>query len=139
MSLGSIQTNVYFGITVGFFLTIAIASAIDRFGDAMFKRGVARPFFVGRHRLHHRSFLFVAVPAGYVAVAALILTGYVQIVWSLFWTGIAGTFLVAIDCLIFDLTIDYASKSRGWGLLRHELIYTVIPLYAFSAFLRFAI
>lgn len=138
MELGPLL-NVYFGLTVGFFATVAIASALNQFGDAMYKRGVARPFFVGRYRLHHRSFLFKALPVGYLIVAAMVMTGYVEIVWSLLWTGLAGTILVAIDCLMVDLTIDYARKGRGLGFLRHEIVYFAIPVYAFSAFLRFVV
>ena len=134
-----IHTHLLFGVTVGFFTVILVASALDRFGTAMFRRGVARPFFLGRHRLHHRSVLFVGLPIAYVAVSALVLLGYVEIVWSLLWTGLAGTVLVAIDCLMVDLTIDYAWKGRGWGFMKHEIVYFAVPAYAFAAFLRFAI
>jgi hypothetical protein len=131
--------NLYFGVTVGFFATLAIASALNQFGDAMFRRGVARPFFVGGHRLHHRTFLFAFVPAAYVAISALVLAGFVHIVWSLLWTGLAGTVLVTVDCLMVDLTIDYFRKGRGWGFLRHEIVYCIVPMYAFTAFLRFVV
>ena len=138
MSLGY-PLDLYVGITVGFFATVAIASALNLLGDAMFRRGVARPFFVGRYRLHHRNFLFKAVPVAYLAIAAMVLTGVVKIEWGLFWTGLAGTVLVAADCLLVDLTFDYVRKGRGWGLLSHELVYFAVPVYAFSAFLRFVI
>lgn len=131
--------NMYFGIPVGFFATLALASALNQLGDAMFRRGVARPFFLGRYRLHHRSFLFVVLPAAYAALSALVVTGYVEIVWSLFWTGMAGTFVVAGSCLMLDLFVDYARKEGGWGYLHHELIYFAVPAFAFSNFLRLAI
>jgi hypothetical protein len=131
--------DLYFGITVGFFATIAVAKALDRFGDTMFRKGVARPFFLGRHRLHHRSFLFRVVPVAYLAIAGMVLAGLVKIEWGLLWTGLAGTALVALDCLVFDLTLDYVRQGRGWGLLRHEIVYFAVPLYAFAAFLRFAV
>lgn len=136
MDFGPYPYNLYFGLTVGFFATVAIASALNKFGDAMFRRGVARPFFLGRYRLHHRSFLFKAVPVAYVAIAAMILDGLVKIQWGLFWTGLAGTVLVAADCLLLDMTIDYVRQGRGWGFIRHELVYIAVPLYAFSEFLR---
>lgn len=128
--------DLYFGVTVGFFATVATASALDKFGDAMFEKGVARPFFLGRHRLHHRSFLFRGVPVAYLAIAAMVLTGLVKIRWGLFWTGLAGTVLVAVDCLVLDMTIDYIRKGRGTGFLRHEFVYLAVPMYAFTAFLR---
>jgi hypothetical protein len=139
VNFGPLPLNLYFGMAVGFFATVAIASALNQFGDAMFKRGVARPFFVGRHRLHHRWFLFIALPVAYSSLSALVVAGYVEIVWSLLWTGLAGTILVAVDCLLVDMTIDYVRKGRGWGFLRHELVYLAVPVYAFSAFLRFVI
>jgi hypothetical protein len=131
--------SLYFGLTVGFFATVTIASALDKFGDAMFRRGVARPFFLGKHRLHHRTFLFGVVPVAYIAVALMVLEGVVKIRWSLFATGLAGTALVAIDCLALDLVIDYLRGGRGWGFLRHELVYLAVPMYAFAAFLRLAV
>jgi hypothetical protein len=139
MTFGDYPFNLYFGLTVGFFATVAIASAIDKFGDAMFRKGIARPFFVGKYRLHHRSFLFKVVPVAYLAIAALILAGFVKIEWDFFWTGIMGTILVAVDCLLLDLTIDYFRHEKGWGILRHEILYIAVPMYAFSAFLRFVI
>jgi hypothetical protein len=115
---------------------MAIAAALNRFGDAMFRRGVARPFFVWGHRLHHRSVLYRAVPFAYFAVSVLLLAGYVHIVWSLLWTGLAGTALVAVDCLIMDMAMDYALKGRGRWLLKHEFFYAAVPIYAVSMLLR---
>ncbi|MDG6909639.1 MAG: hypothetical protein JRN57_02675 [Nitrososphaerota archaeon] len=131
--------DLYFGITIGFFATAAVVLALDKFGDAMFERGVARPFFLGKYRLHHRSFLFKVVPAAYVAIAGMVIAGLVKVEWGLLWTGLAGTALVALDCLVLDLTMDYFRKGRGWGLLRHELLYSAVLVYAFAAFLRFTI
>lgn len=136
LNFGSYPFDLYFGLTLGFVATLAVASALNRFGDAMFRRGVARPFFLGGHRLHHRSFLFKAVPIAYLVVAAMVLAGVVKVEWDLLWTGLAGTSLVIVDCLLLDLTIDYFREGRGRGLLRHELVYFVIPMYAFAAFLR---
>ncbi|HKT21478.1 MAG TPA: hypothetical protein VJR06_02475, partial [Nitrososphaerales archaeon] len=78
-------------------------------------------------------------PVAYVAIAGLVLTGLVKIQWGLLWTGLAGTVLVAADCLVLDLTIDYFRKGNGWGFLRHELVYIAVPMYAFAEFLRFTI
>jgi hypothetical protein len=131
--------NLHFGLVVGFFATLLIASALNEFGDEMFRRGVARPFFFGRYRLHHRRFLFVFLPVGYSLLSALILLGYVQIVWSDFWTGIAGTLAIAVACLLLDLTVDYARDSGGWGFIHHELVYLLVPAFAFTDFLRIAV
>jgi hypothetical protein len=124
---------------VGFFATIAIASALNQFGDEMFRRGFARPFFVGRYRVHHRHFLYIALPMGYAVLSTLILAGYIKVVSSLLWTGLAGTLIVGVGCLMLDLALDYGSHSRGWGFIHHELIYLAVPAFAFTDFLKLAI
>lgn len=139
MNLVPLQLNFYFGVAVGFFATLAIASALDQFGDAMFRRGVARPFFLGRYRLHHRQFLFFVLPVAYAALSILVLAGYVSVVWSLLWPGLGGTVAVATSCLLLDLIVDYARKGGGRGYIHHELIYLAVPVFAFSNFLRLAV
>ena len=140
MSINLLQSNpLQFGILIGFVATLAIASVLNRFGDAMFRRGVARPFFVGRYRLHHRRFLFVFLPAGYALLSLLILAGYIEIVWSDFWTGIVSTLIIAASCLLADLAVDYAREGGGWGYLHHELIYLAVPAFAFSDFLHLVV
>jgi hypothetical protein len=131
--------NMYFGIIVGFFATFAIASVLDQFGDEMFKRGVARPFFLGRYRLHHRHFLYIVLPLGYSILSTLILAGYVEVVSNLLWAGLADTIVVAGTCLLLDLALDYGSHSRGWGFIHHELIYLAVPMFVFTDFLRLAV
>jgi len=131
--------NLNFGLMVGFAATLAIALLLDEFGDIMFRKGVARPFFFGKYRLHHRRFLFVFLPVGYSLLSFLIALGYIQIVWSDLWTGIMTTFVIATACLLLDLTVDYLQDSWGWGLIHHELIYLVVPAFAFTDFLHLAI
>ena len=131
--------NLHFGLLVGFAATLAIASVLNEFGDVMFRKGVARPFFFGRYRLHHRRFLFVFFPLGYALVASLILLGYVQIVWSDLWTGMVTTIGIAAACLLLDLAVDFARDSGGWGFVHHELIYLAVPAFAFANFLKFTI
>jgi len=131
--------NLHFGLLVGFAATLAVASVLNEFGDVMFRKGVARPFFFGRYRLHHRRFLFVFFPLGYALLASLILLGYVQIVWSDLWTGMATTIAIAAACLLLDLAVDYARDSGGWGFIHHELIYLAVPAFAFANFLKFTI
>jgi len=130
--------NLNFGLVAGFLATLAIASLLNEFGDIMFSKGVARPFFFGRYRLHHRRFLFVFLPMGYSLLSFLIVLGYVQIVWSDLWTGIVTTFVIGATCLLLDLTVDYLQDSWGWGLIHHELIYLAVPAFAFTDFLHLA-
>ena len=119
-------------------MTLAIAALLNDFGDAMFRKGVARPFFFGKYRLHHRRFLYVYLPLGYALLSALIHFGYVQIVWSDLWTGMITTLFIAAGCLLLDLAVDYAQDNRGWGFIHHELIYLAVPAFAFTDFLHLA-
>ena len=130
--------NLNFGLVAGFVAILAIASLLNEFGDLMFSKGVARPFFFGKYRLHHRRFLFVFLPMGYALLSFLIVLGYVQIVWSDFWTGIVTTIMIGAACLLLDLTVDYLQDSWGWGLIHHELIYLAVPAFAFTDFLHLA-
>ena len=136
---GILLTNIYLGVTVGLIVILTIASALNRFGDAMFRRGIARPFYVGKYRLHHRSFLFIGLPAGYAAVSALFLAGYVRVVWNLLWTGLAGTVLVAASCLALDMLIDYARQRGALRYIHPEILYVAVPVYAFTEFLKVAL
>lgn len=131
-----IEGNVYFGALVGLVATLFVALVLDSFGNTMFRRGVAMPFFFGRRRLHHRHFLFYFLPAAYATLAAMFLAGYITIVWSLFWTGLLSTFVIAAGCLALDLSVDYFRGEGRWGFLHHELIYLTVPAFAFSSFLR---
>jgi hypothetical protein len=139
LNIDFVEGNLQFGMLIGFVATLAIAAVLNRFGDLMFKLGVARPFFVGRYRLHHRRFLFVFLPIGYAILSSLILAGYIQIVWSDFWTGIMSTLLIAASCLLLDLGLDYAHESGRWGFLHHELIYLAVPAFAFTDFLHLVV
>jgi hypothetical protein len=134
----SFAGNLNFGLLVGFVATLAIALILNEFGDIMFRKGVARPFFFGKYRLHHRRFLFVFLPIGYSLLSSLIVLGYVQIVWSDFWTGIVTTFVIAAACLLLDLSVDYLQDSWGWGLIHHELIYLAVLAFPFTDFLHLA-
>ncbi|HME19534.1 MAG TPA: hypothetical protein VKF15_07365 [Nitrososphaerales archaeon] len=140
MGIVSLGLNLYDGIVLGFIATVLIASLFDRFGDAMFRRGVAKPFYILGRRVHHRSLLYVILPCFYALVSLLVLAGYVQIVWGLLWTGIGTTILLAAACTLVDLCLDYASKAHmRRGILHHELIYIVLPAFAFTDFLRLVV
>jgi hypothetical protein len=131
--------NLSTGIAVGFLATILIASLVNKFGNLMFRKGVAKPFYIGRYRLHHRTFLLVFLPLAYVSVTSLVLAGYVQVEWSLLLTGLQGTFILGVACLAIDLTLDYLRGGTARGLLKHEFVYLAIPAFAFSDFLRLAL
>jgi hypothetical protein len=57
-----------------------LPSLLDKLGDVMFEKGLANPFHVKGHRMHHREVLLIALPAAYGVVASLFLMGVVQVV-----------------------------------------------------------
>ena len=131
--------NVYFGVLAGLAVTLMIASVLNQFGNTMFRRGVAMPFFIGKRRVHHRQVLFYFLPAAYAALVTLFLAGFVKIIWSLFWTGLVSTFIITGTCLALDLSIDYIRGEGRWGFLHHELIYLTVPAFAFTNFIRLVV
>jgi hypothetical protein len=139
MAINPQELNLYYGIVAGFLATVLIASVLNKFGNMMFRRGVAKPFYVGKHRLHHRDFLLFVFPLGYSSVVSLFLAGYVRVEWGIIWNGLVGTLVVALACMVFDLTMDYLRKGFRGGLLKHELIYLTIPAFVFSDFLRLVV
>lgn len=139
MNVGTLPANVYFGVAMGFLATLVAASALNRFGDEMYSRGFAKPFYLGGHRVHHRAFLFSTLPAAYVLLASMMLRGYVRVLWSDFWSGVVSTVLVGMGCLLLDLTFDYLRGEGRRRLLQHEIVYLAIPVFIFTNFLRMAL
>jgi hypothetical protein len=128
------------GISLGFLATVTFASLLDKFGDAMFKRGFAKPFYVKRRRLHHRSFLYVFLPSAYISLVLLIVLGFVKVVWGLLWPGLATTMVIGAACIALDLLWDRLTMtSVRWGIFHHELIYLAIPAFVFTDFLKLVV
>ncbi len=128
-----LDQRVFVGLIAGFAAILLLASLGDKLGDVMFRKGLARPFYLRGHRIHHRSVVLHAFPAAYVLVAALIVLGSVQVVWHSFWTSVEITFLIAAGCLLLDLALDRVSSSeRERAVLHHELVYLAIPAYVFT-------
>ncbi len=121
-------------------MTVVLTSVLNRFGDAMFRRGFAKPFYIKGHRLHHRSFLQVFLPSAYASLALLIVFGYVKVVWRVLWPGLATTLAIGAACIALDLLWDRLSLSSvKWGILHHEFIYLAIPAFAFTDFLKLVV
>ena len=139
MNLGPLPANIYFGVAVGFGAVLLTASMLNKFGDELFKRGFVKPFFLGKHRVHHQRFLFVILPGGYSLLSFMVLLGLLKIVWSVFWAGLAATMVIGTGCLALDITLDYARGGEGWGFLHHELVYLAIPLFVFTNLVRFLV
>lgn len=120
-------------LVAGFFVILSSTLLLDKAGDVLYHKGIAKPFYLLGHRLHHRSFLLSIVPASYVAVAALIYLHYMRVVWSSFWPSVDVTLFLAGACLALDFTLDaLSSREKRRALLHHEWVYVVVPAYAFT-------
>jgi hypothetical protein len=120
-------------LLAGFIIILSSAAILNKVGDFLYHRGVAKPFYLRGHRLHHRSFLLTIVPASYVVIATLIYFHYVGVMWSSFWPSAEITLLLAATCLTFDLVLDAISnREKRMALLHHEWVYLLVPAYAFT-------
>jgi hypothetical protein len=126
-------------LAIGFAVVLALAAVLNKAGDFLYRKGIAKPFYVKGYRLHHRDVLLVLVPAAYVALAALISLHYVRVVSYLFWPSLDFAFLLVGVCLAIDLGLDaLSSKVTEGALLHHEWVYFLLPAYLFTHLLVLA-
>lgn len=131
-----ISQNLATGIFIGYTLVLFIALALNKFGDMMFRKGFAKPFYIGRHRIHHRDILLFVLPLIYTVIVSLIIVGAIVVVWNYFWDGIETISILAAFCLALDLLFDrYSSRFKRILAIPHEVLYLSLPLYAFTHFL----
>ena len=120
-------------LVAGFIVITSATFLLDKLGDFLYHKGIAKPFYLMGHRLHHRNFLLALVPASYVAVATLIYLHYVRVLWSAFWPSAEITLVLAGVCLTFDFTLDALStREKRTALLHHEWVYVLVPAYVFT-------
>ncbi len=119
-------------LIAGFLVVVSAMVLLDLLGTYLYQRGIAKPFYLLGHRLHHRQFLLAFVPAAYAAVGALIAFNYFRVLWSSFWPSVEITLLLACGCLVIDFTLDALSREPKRALIHHEWIYLVVPAYVFT-------
>ena len=120
-------------LLAGFLVVLSSTLAVDKLGDILYHRGIAKPFYLLGHRLHHGSFLLTVVPASYIVVAIMVYLHYFRVLWSSFWVSAELTLLLAGICLMIDFGLDALSSSeKRRALLHHEWVYVVVPAYAFT-------
>ncbi|HUK75088.1 MAG TPA: hypothetical protein VLU99_04785 [Nitrososphaerales archaeon] len=120
-------------LVAGFVVVISTTALLNKAGDLLYHKGIAKPFYLFGHRLHHRNFLLALVPAVYVAVAAMVYLHYMRILWYSFWPSVEITLFLAGVCLTIDLTLDaLSSADKRRALLHHEWVYLLVPAYAFT-------
>jgi len=117
----------------GFIIVVAATLVLNKVGDFLFHRGIAKPFYLLGHRLHHRNFLLTIVPASYLAVAGLLYLHYMRVLWASFWPSVEITLFLAGACLMLDFTFDaLSSMEKRRALLHHEWVYVLVPAYIFT-------
>jgi len=117
----------------GFVVVVSSTVLLNKAGDLLYHKGIAKPFYLLGHRLHHRNFLLALVPAVYVMVAAMLYLHYMRILWYSFWPSVEITLFLVGICLTIDLTLDaLSSVEKRRALLHHEWVYVVVPAYAFT-------
>lgn len=122
-----------FGLAEGFFVVFATTLILDKLGDYMYHKGIAKPFYVLGYRLHHRKVVVALVPAAYALIATLVYLHYFRVLWSDFWPSVEITLFLAAACLTLDFTLDALStQEKRRALLHHEWVYVVVPAYAFT-------
>ncbi len=125
-------------LIAGFIVVISATLVLDKVGDYLFHRGIAKPFYLLGYRLHHRNFLLAIVPAAYAAVGSLVYLHYFRVLWSSFWPSFEFTLLLAGACLLVDFTLDALSTvEKRRALLHHEWVYLVVPAYAMTHLIAF--
>lgn len=122
----------------GFVAVVLSSALINKAGDIFYRKGIAKPFYVLGHRLHHKTVLKTVIPASYVAVASLIYVHYLRIVWSTLWLSVELTIAISVACLAFDMALDALLNSeRRKGILHHEWLYLIVPVYALTHLVAF--
>jgi hypothetical protein len=120
-------------LLAGFVVVVSSTALLNKAGDLLYHKGIAKPFYLLGHRLHHRNFLLALVPAVYVLVATMLYLHYMRILWYSFWPSVEITLFLAGACLTIDLTLDaLSSVDKRRALLHHEWVYLLVPAYAFT-------
>ena len=125
-------------LMAGFIIVVSSTVVLNKVGDFLYHKGIAKPFYLFGHRLHHRNFLLALVPATYLAVATMIYMHYARVLWYSFWPSVEITLLLAGICLMVDFTLDaISSVEKNRALLHHEWVYVVVPAYVFTHLIAF--
>jgi hypothetical protein len=123
-------TTFHFELVMGMLVAIGTAFALDKLGSLMFRRGYVKPFFVLGRRVHH-AWISVLVPFCYLAFSYFMITGRIHPIWNMFWYRFALILPVVGFCFAVDLIGD-SWKSSSTGILHHEWVYALIPVYIFT-------
>jgi hypothetical protein len=120
-------------LLAGLAVVVSSMLLLDKLGNWLYGKGIAKPFYLWGHRLHHRTFLLALVPSSYSVVAVMIYLHYVRVLWYSFWPSAEVTLALVGACLAFDLVVDALSRRvKKNAILNHEWVYVVVPAYVFT-------
>lgn len=126
------------GLAAGFMVLLVVTYALDKAGNVLYRKRIAKPFYVLGHRLHHRRVVLTGIPACYLAMVAMLELHYLRLVWASLWPGVEVVLALSGICLAFDLALDgLSSREKRSALLHHEWAYLVVPAYIFTHLLLF--
>lgn len=124
-----VTTNIFHvGVVAGFLVVIAACIMIDKIANMMYRKGYARPFFYGGHRIHH-FWIYLIIPVCYVIMAVLLLTGHVQLIGNMVWYRVGLLVPIVAVCVAIDFLGDGLRTGLKKTIEGHEWIYVLIPLY----------
>jgi hypothetical protein len=83
---------------------LSSTAILNKAGDYLYHKGIAKPFYMLGYRLHHRNFLLALVPASYATIGTLIYLHYFRVLWYAFWPSVEITMFLAGMCLTFKTT-----------------------------------
>lgn len=127
-----VATNIFHvGVVAAFLVVIAACIMIDKIANMMYRKGYARPFFYRGHRIHH-FWIYLIIPAGYVILAGLLLTGHVQLIGNMVWYRVGLLVPIVAVCVAIDFLGDGLRTGLKRTIVGHEWIYVLIPLYIVS-------
>jgi hypothetical protein len=119
----------HIGMLIGFGVVLVAVIFADKLGTYLFHKGYAKPFYIKGHRIHH-VWICLLVPGFYLFFSALILLGYVQMIWNDMYFRVASVLIVAGVCMAVDFVGDKMwPMIRQNVILHHEWVYTIIGFY----------
>lgn len=133
LATGGLTSEVLaLNLTLGFVAVAFSTVGLDKLGDYLYHRGIAKPFYIRGYRLHHKKFVLAMIPSGYVVAATLVYLHFVRVLWSTFWPSAEITVALTVVCLMFDMSWDAFSSQKRFSFFHHEWVYFVVPAYAFT-------
>jgi hypothetical protein len=93
----------------------------------MYKKGIAKPFYVYGHRIHHKI-VYITAPI-YALGLYLTRTDQINLILNELWIRLTILGAIVVGCVALDLAADAIRKARWFN---HEWVYLTIPIYVLA-------